>query len=156
MNKRVFLGWALTFSLAMQTGALAGASQLVRMYLDNGNPGKALTVGTPYLVSAETVTCPKNLVSCTLALSAMDQICGDHIPGGIFFKIILTLNDSPVAGGNMVPYFSFDHACGGGDWADNVSVGPGRYKVKMFTQYDYSDDAATQGPWAVNYTVATP
>lgn len=129
-----------------------GPHSVIKVYVASGDPGATLAAGTTVLHSSE-VSCPKNLTSCTLALSAMDQIC--TIDGTINnFRVIVSVDSVNVdegAGGGT----GYD-PCDTRSWIGNVSVGPGRHKVVLSTDILISDPSATQQNWSVNYTVTTP
>jgi hypothetical protein len=115
--------------------AAAGSHKLVNLYLDAGNPGTTLNAGSN-LVSTESVECPSKAKTCTLALSAMDQICGAGGSGADLFEISVTVDGTPVDGGEGVSMdtgIDTPPPCMGGNWSDIATVTAGSHTIELFT-----------------------
>jgi len=135
---------------ANAAGNPAGPHIVLRTYLLSGSGGETLQQGNN-LVSTVRVTCPRNEASCTLALSAMDQVCTSD--NG--FSIYVTVDDNAVDPGIALFLSGPGTPCSGGSWADNYAVLPGSHDVKLYTVWG-SATRVNQGPWSVNYTVTIP
>lgn len=131
-----------------------GAHKLVKVYLGSGNPGTSIADG-PNLVGTLEVACPKSEATCTLALSAMDEVCGGGI--GTTFQIIVMVDGTQVDGGNWVANWgNTGNYCGGGDWSDVYGTTSGTHNVQLYTDWSAGTGGVTQGQWSANYAVTVP
>ena len=146
-------GWAIAAVVGVYgscgaAGTLAGPHFITKTYLASGSGGGTLQQGNN-LVHTARVYCPRHETSCTLALSAMDEICASNHA----FYIYVTVDDNAVDPGIFVSNPGPYSPCPGGNWADNYAVGPGEHTVKLYTVALVS---GVQGPWSANYTVTIP
>jgi|SRR5579862_3204737 len=155
MRNRPLYSAAILLAATGTCVAAATSHKLVRTYLDSGNPGTAMVDGLN-LVTATAVVCPKDDSTCTLALSAMDQVCGGGI--GTPFQIIVTVDGTQVDAGEWVANNAPSESsnCGGGSWADNYAVSTGKHQVELYTDWSVGTGGLTQGQWSINYAVTTP
>jgi hypothetical protein len=141
---------------AFSVGASAksdGPHFVVKVYVASGDPDFAIGNGETVLHKSK-VVCPKDVKSCTLVLSAMDQVCNpDDVAGLNVFTVLVSVDSVNVgegAGGG-----TGDNPCDARGWMGNVAVGPGTHQVVLST--DVTDgENAWQHNWSVNYTVTTP
>jgi hypothetical protein len=126
-----------------------GPHTIIKVYLDSGNPGTPLSVGYNSVAKTK-INCPKDNLSCTVALSVMDQLCAQY--NGDQFYIIVTVDGTQVDAGegatNSAP-------CGGGNWSDSYSVAPGPHTIELFTDF-IGNGSATQGQWSAHYEITVP
>lgn len=129
----------------------AGPHAIIKTYLESGAGGKALKNG-PNIVRTTRTYCPLDAASCTLALSAMDEICN---AAGSSFEVTVTVDGTEVDGGQS-EFASSASNCGGGSWADMYVVSPGPHLVRLLTNWSGATGQEAQGPWSLNYEVTTP
>jgi len=126
-----------------------GSHAIVKTYLESGSGGQSLQAGAN-LVRSVSVTCQKHYASCTLALSAMNEICVGS--AGYSFETTVTVDGNAVDPGLWMLEAG---NCGGATWANNYVVSPGKHKVQLYTNWS-GKPSATQGPWSIRYEVAVP
>jgi hypothetical protein len=137
-------------SNANAAGNPAGPHIVLRTYLLSGSGGETLQQGNN-LVSTVRVNCPRNEASCTLALSAMDEVCTSDNGFGIY----VTVDDNAVDPGISLFLAGPGTPCSGGSWSDSYAVLPGNHSVKLYTVWG-GTTGVNQGLWSVNYTVTIP
>ena len=129
----------------------AGPHALIKTYLESGTGGRTLQQGADFVRNVR-IFCPRDVASCTLALSAIDQICNAT---GSSFEVTVTVDGTNVDGGQS-EFASSASSCAGGAWANIYVVPPGPHFVKLYTNWSGPTGQATQGPWSVNYGVTVP
>jgi hypothetical protein len=144
---------SLVASFSCVTAHATGAHTVRHVYLDSGNPGTTLVAGDN-IASAISVNCPNAHASCTLALTAMDQVCSTF-DGGIFV-ITVTVDGTPVDAGQFEAQIY--NTCQGGNWQGIATVTSGAHSIRLDTYVppDNFANGVTQGQWSVSYTVTTP
>ena len=143
----------MAVSIAFFGADIAVANQVgphtaLRTYLDSGYPGTLLVSGNN-IVSTIRVGCPRNEVTCTLALTAMDQVC--NATNSVTLQV--TVDGTPVDSGLVVDH-GVPETCYGSTWVGDSIVGPGAHMVQLLTIE--TPASGIQSQWAVNYTVTTP
>jgi hypothetical protein len=153
-NKLLSLGVAVFVANFLCVAAHATGARTVRhVYLDSGNPGTTLVAGDN-IASTISVNCPNAHASCTLALTAMDQVCSSF-DGGIFV-ITETVDGTPVDAGQYEAQIY--NICEGGNWQGIATVTSGAHTIRLDTYVppDNFSNGVTQGQLSVSYTVTTP
>lgn len=123
---------------------------IVKIYLASDNRRMSIHPGK-HLVDSLSVQCPDNLPSCTLALSAMDQICG-RLFNPATWQIVVEVDGAEV---DKLDQSSGQVFCSLGHWQGMYQVGPGPHNVQLFSDIGHNL-GVVQSNWAVNYTVTTP
>jgi hypothetical protein len=153
MNGKLVLSLVAFLALtlgAQRDGYAAGtAHDLVKIYLATGNQPMRLTPLEHVVVNITRVDCPHTVTSCTLALSVMDEICGED--GGTSWKILVAVDGYEIDRG---PYQPETRGCAAGNWLGEVPVAPGPHEVTLATYVE--GISVEQGRWSLNYMVTTP
>jgi hypothetical protein len=151
MTNRLAIYLALAALIASAAAKADGQHQIIRTYSAQGNGGQNLTSGVDYLVQSTGVSCPKTFASCTIQMQAMDQLCGGSY--GQAFNTYVAVDGQIPTG---IVGFTINVPCSGGTWLGNASVGPGKHVLSFYSRWQDQGNQATQGAWAVAYTVTVP
>jgi hypothetical protein len=129
--------------------AAATAHDIVKVYLASAQGGQRLEMRT--IIDRSEVDCPHTVTSCTLVLSAMDEVCASDIAP---WQIIVFVNGAPVDRQPVwQPGNTKGRNCATGNWQGFVAVRPGRYFVDLATA---PQAEVQQSQWSATYTVTTP
>ncbi|HEX4159180.1 MAG TPA: hypothetical protein VHY79_11945 [Rhizomicrobium sp.] len=127
----------------------AAEHKMIASFVDSGNPQSQLSAGAN-VIEIGTVTCPKSESSCTLILSAMDQVA---FPASATQWAIQMLVDGAYADSSPVQDILPANGIDVGSWMGDYPVAPGKHTITFQT---YVEVPALQAQWSVNYTVAKP